>query len=140
MDTIFPFIQPDNKEKKTLPLYRDIKWDFARDTPMFRSGNPVIAYGLEAVKTWAYCALRTTRFRHIIYTHNYGNEIESLIGKPFSTSVKTAEAKRYIEECLTVSPYIRSVTDISVAFSDGKLSIDCSINTVYGREGVKINV
>ena len=107
---------------------------------MFRNGNPVIVYGLEAVKTWAYCALRTMRFRHIIYTHNYGNEIESLIGKPFSTSVKTAEAKRYIEECLTVSPYIRSVTDISVAFSDGKLSIDCSINTVYGREGVKINV
>lgn len=133
---IFPFIEPQ-REAQPLPLYKDVK--FKNGTPVFKNGEPVFVEGHEAVMSWAYCALSTERFKHNIYTHDYANEINSLIGKPFTNSTKTAEAKRYIEECLLQSPYIKSVDNISVEFDDGLLSVSCEINTIYGK-GAQINV
>lgn len=140
MENLFPYLQPKAAGKKKLPPYRDVKWDFTADRPVFQNGEPVFVEGLEAVRTWAYCALRTERFLYRIYSRGYGNEIYNLIGKPFILATKAAEAKRYLAECLTVSPYISGVDNISVEFADGRFSVDCTIRTIYGEGGVTINV
>lgn len=136
---LFPIIQPQTAEINTeLPLYKEVKWDFEKNIPIFKNGSPVIVTGKEAVLVWAWKALHTPRFRHEIYTWDYGCEVESLIGQPFTEELKQSEAVRYVKECLMINPYITDVTNVSVSFADGKLSISCTIETIYGEVTIDV--
>jgi len=131
---IFPIIQPEAIAAETeLPLYKEIDWDFERNIPIYKNGSPSIVTGKRAVLVWAWKALRTQRYKYDIYTWDYGCEIESLIGQSFTRELKQSEAARYVKECLMINPYITDVTDVSVAFSNDLISIQCKILTVYGE-------
>lgn len=137
--SIFPMIQPqiyaNVVEKK---LYKEIKWDFEKNVPIFHNGSPFIVSGKEAVVVWAWKALQTPRFIHEIYTWNYGCEIESLIGQPFTEELKISEASRYVRECLKINPYITEVSNIAVSFFGGVLSVGCVIETIYGEAHINV--
>lgn len=136
---LFPIIQPQTVEVSTeLPLYKEVKWDFEKNIPVFKNGSPVIVSGKEAVLVWAWKALHTPRFRYEIYSWDYGNEAESLIGQPFTDELKQSEAARYVRECLLINPYIIDVSNISVSFGDGTLNISCTIETVYGEAELNV--
>ena len=140
MSSIFPMVQPEVSETSAaqLPLCREIAWDFVNGTPIFSGGRPVEVTGAEAVKVWVWKALKTARFRHDIYTWDYGCEAEGLIGQAFTPEVKQSEATRYIREALQPNPYITEVQQVSVEFSNTLLSVHCKVNTIYGE--VEINV
>lgn len=139
--TLFPVIQPQAAAvETTLPLCREVKWDFDRGVPVFRRGEPVAVEGAEAVAVWAWLALHTERFRYEIYTWAFGNELESLIGQPYTGALKLAEARRYVRETLEINPYIKDVGDIAVDFADGRLSISCTVETIYGKREVRADV
>jgi hypothetical protein len=139
MNTIFPIIQPQiSGSTGELELFKEIKWDFKNNIPVFKNGSPVIVTGKEAVLVWAWKALNTPRFRHEVYTWDYGNEADSLIGQPFTDDLKQSEAARYVKECLLINPYISSVSGITVAFRDGKISVGCTIETVYGEAEINV--
>ena len=92
MTDLFPIIQPEVVQEETeLPLYREVKWDFEKGEPVFRGGEPVVAEGAEAIKTWVWKALVTERARYEIYSWNFGSEVESLIGQPYTDELKRAE-------------------------------------------------
>lgn len=136
---IFPMIQPEAVNTETaLPLYKEVDWDFERNIPIFKNGSPSIVSGMRAVLVWSWKALHVQRFRYDIYTWDYGNEIESLIGQPYTDELKKAEAIRYIRECLLVNPYITDVTDIVTTFANGKTNIQCKIITVYGEVNLDV--
>lgn len=128
-------IQPPETagEAAALPLCREAAWDYRNNVPIWRRGEPVIVTGKEAVKVWIWKALHTPRFRYEIYTWAYGSEFESLIGQAYTPTLKEAEAPRYLRECLTINPYIKSVTNISVGFSGSRLAVAGQANTVYGE-------
>ena len=137
--SLFPFIQPEiSVSVEPLPKAREIAWDFEQDLPVLKNGEPVFCEGAEAVAVWAWNALQTVRYRHEIFTWDYGCELESLIGQPYSAATKKAEAIRYVREALTVSPYISEVNDIRVEF-DGKglLTVSCRIRTIYGELSIQ---
>lgn len=137
--TLFPIIQPQSYDIDTeLKLYKEVKWDFEKNTPVYKNGSPVIVSGKEAVLVWAWKVLNTPRFRYEIYTWDYGCEAESLIGQPFSEERKKSDASSYVKECLLTNHYITDVTEVVTGFRDGELSIECTIETIYGE--VKINV
>lgn len=134
--SIFPMIDPGPAEdsgSQTLPLCREAAWDFVHDVPIFRGGEPVVVEGKEALKVWIWRALRTPRFKYEIYSWAYGSEFESLLGQAYSDSVKTAEAPRYLRECLLINPYITQVKDITVSFEAAKLMVRGTAATVYGE-------
>ena len=134
MTDLFPIIQPEVVQEETeLPLYREVKWDFEKGEPVFRGGEPVVAEGAEAIKTWVWKALVTERARYEIYSWNFGSEVESLIGLPYTDELKRAEAVRYVREALEINPYITEVTAASVDFDNGVLTIDVTVDTVYGE-------
>lgn len=136
---IFPAIAPEaSGDKKEMPIYREVKWNFEHNCPVFENGNPVIVDRAQAVVSWAVRALLTRRFSHEVYTWDYGAAIADLIGRPFSEELKQSEAARYVRECLMVNPYITEVCDISVTFEGATLKINCKITTVYGDTEVKI--
>lgn len=134
---LFPFIQPQvtiqDNDIQALPLYKEIAWDYEQDMPLFEGKKPKIVEGAEAVLTWAYKALNTERFKHSIYTWDFGNEASSLVGDNYNHDLKLAEAKRYIQECLTINPYITNVGNIDVSFADDLITITCTIDTIYGQ-------
>lgn len=132
--SLFPIIQPAVVTTETeLPLYKEVDWDFEHNIPVYKNGSPSIVTGLRAVLVWAWKALHVQRYRYDIYTWEYGNELESLIGQPYSDELKRAEAIRFIRECLLINPYIKDVTDIVVSFADDKITLQCKIVTVYGE-------
>jgi len=140
MSGIFPIIQPEMAEagSRRLPLCREVAWDFQGGTPVFSGGKPLVVTGKEAVKVWIWKALMTARFRHSVYSWDYGNEAESLIGKPFTPAVKRSEAVRYVREALLINPYIRAVRQVDVTFEDDDLTVFCEAETIYGE--VKVYV
>ncbi len=140
MKGIFPIVQPEAEAAaaRPLPLCREAAWDFDSGTPVFSGGKPLTVAGAEAVKVWIWKALMTARFRHDVYTWDYGCEAEHLIGQAFTPAVKHSEAVRYVREALLVNPYIQAVTQADVAFSGDDLTIACKAETIYGEVSVRV--
>lgn len=139
MTELFPSIQPRMVEIDTeMPLYRETAWDFSAGKPLFRDGNPLVAEGAEAVRVWAWKALVTQRARFRIYTWDFGCELETLIGQNYTEQTKRAEAVRYVQEALAVNPYVTSVTEVNTSFARDKMTIEVTLNTIYGE--VKVSV
>ncbi len=139
--TLFPALQGAGgaKAAQSLPLYREVAWDFKEDRPIFRGGNPVIAEGSAAVKVWAYHALQVPRYRHPHESFGYGCELERLRGQIYQAETKQAEAARYIKEALLVSPYIKEVSVSDVTFAGATLHFRARYTDVYQQED-EINV
>lgn len=137
--SIFPFIQPEAEDMAETVLYKEVKWDFDKDTPVFKNGAPVIVTGKEAVKTWAWNALNTARKRWEVFSWDYGSDIDELIGQAYTNDVKTSECQRYLKECLLINPYISGVENIEVEFDNkGLLTVSCTIKTLYGEEDISV--
>ena len=135
--TLFPMIQPQTTTGESaaddFPMYKEVKWDYKNNAPVYKNGAPVIVEGTEAVKVWAWKALHTARFRYEIYSWDFGNELESLIGQEYSQELKESEATRYVRECLLVNPYITEVKNLLVDFSEDVLAIAGTLITIYGE-------
>ena len=139
MRQLFPIFQSSAQPAVSeLPLYRDVAMDYDRGVPVFSGGNPVIVSGLEAVKGWAWRALKTARYRWSCFTWDYGCELESLVGQPYREDTRLSEAVRYVREALEVCPYITGA-NASVDGHDGAvLLLSVTVTTVYGE--VTLNV
>ena len=139
--TLFPFISNVNEVKvdNSFPLYKEVAWDFKRNSPILENGNFKTVEGNEALKVWIYKAILTPRYNHSIYSWDYGSELMDLIGKAYTPSLTKEEAKRYIKEALSINPYILEVNVINTDFKDGLLSADVKVKTIYEGE-VLVNV
>lgn len=134
--SIFPMIQPPENAggaAQALPLAREVAWDYENDIPLYRRGEPVPVTGKEAVKVWIWNAIHTQRYRHEIYSWAYGSEFHSLVGQAYTEVLKTAEAPRYLRECLLINPYITAVNNITVEFAGARLTVSGTATTVYGE-------
>lgn len=126
------------EESSELPLLREYFFDFEKGSLVYENGKPKIVSGVEALKIQLHKALITERYKYLGYSWNYGSEITSLIGKVQSNAVVEAEAKRLIEECLLVNPYVTSIGKVDTKLDGKKLTINAQVNTVYGE--VEIDV
>lgn len=142
MSELFPFIDMEEteveNESEELELYKEIAWDFENNIPLIKDGDFVILEGNEALKVWIFKTLHVNRYEYMIYTWDYGNELESLFGQGYSKELIQAEAKRYLEECLLVNEYIKSINNIEVNLDDNILSTSFSVTTIYGELEVSI--
>lgn len=128
---LFPaYIESNTKieaaEKKKVPKEYEID---------FKTGQLTgrIVEGLEAIKVWIWIVLQTPRYRYFIYSWDYGNEFEDMIGQGYSEEYITAEAQRMTEDCLLVNEDIRSVSDFSVGMEGNRLTVSFTANTIYGE-------
>lgn len=133
---MFPFYG-SKKQNDELPLCKDIQWDYINNKPKFVNGSPVWVYGKEAVIAWSYRALQIKRYKNEMYSWNYGQEFENLIGKGYSEQYTKAEITRYIQDALK-SPYIKSVEVSNIKLDGSKLNIKCLINSIYGEGEINV--
>lgn len=141
-DTLFPFIDIDEEtigeQTEELPTPTEYAWDFEKNDFILRDGRFVIVEGLEAIKIWIYKTLQTPRFRYAIYSDDYGQDLEDLIGSDFSKAAIESEVKRMLFEALMVNPYIESIEDVEVSFDGDILGISCIVITPYGEVSVNV--
>ena len=116
-----------------LPLYRDVLWDSEQGRAVWTSSGPVMVEGARALEGWIWRALSTVRRRYPIFTHDYGCEAESLIGRPYTPEVRESEGIRMIREALEPSPYILGVRQAKISFEGSQLTLEAQIDTAYGE-------
>lgn len=82
-----------------------------RTYKMDLSGNTIEGYtdGLNAMEQAIYKIIRTERYKYIIYSWDYGIELEDLFGMPVSYCIP--EIERRIKEALLQDTRILEVTD-----------------------------
>lgn len=112
--------------------------DYELGIPRFSGGEPVVVSGLEAVKSWAWRAVKTARYRFSYNSWDYGCELERLIGQPYRAETRRSEAARYVEEALTVCPYITAATATVEGLEGSTLRISVTMSTVYGKTDLSI--
>ena len=139
MEGIFPSYQGQEKTN-TLPIPKDIAIDFTTGNPIIENNDFVIVEKDEAIKVWCYYALKINKDRFIIYSPSYGSTLEEMIGNNYVDNDKY-ELEKKVNDCLLVSPYIKSLDKVEAEFNSetGELSGDIYITTIYS-EGVEVNV
>ena len=139
MRELFPLFQTaPQSAAAALPLLRDVAMDYEKGAPLFAGGNPVVVSGLEAVKSWAWRAIQTARYRYSSFSWDYGCELESLVGQPYRADTRLSEAVRYVREALTVCPYITGAAAEVVDFDGSTLRMRVSLTTVYGEASIHV--
>ncbi|MGC6175910.1 DUF2634 domain-containing protein [Lacrimispora sp. 38-1] len=86
--------------------------------------------GLDAVKQAVYCILNTERFEWLIYSWNYGTELNHLFGK-HSGLVKTKIKKR-IREALLQDDRIQNVDHFEFEMKVKNLHVTFTVNSIFG--------
>ena len=72
------------------------------------------------------------------YSWDYGNELESLIGKGYTEEHAESEIQRILEECLLVNEHIKEVELLEFSIADDKVNGTINIITDYGEEEMDI--
>lgn len=85
--------------------------------------------GNEAIAQAVVKMIKTNRDRYLIYTSNYGSELEYLVGKNFSDEYVDMEVKRLVKECLIDYDRVKQVISVNVQRLDEQLYIDIEIET-----------
>ena len=90
--------------------------------------------GLEAVKVWAWNALKTPRYMYEQNTWNYGSELEDLIGR-LSMPIEyiESEAKRMCRECLMQNKYIEGIKNFECMVMKDVLVCSFTMITAFGE-------
>lgn len=99
-----------------------------------------IVEGVDALCVWAYLALKARRYRWVIYSWQYGEEISNLIGHSYSNEYLRSEVKRYLEECLCENEHITGVKDLEITQVKDTLRIRFTLVSDVGSKEVDVNV
>lgn len=87
--------------------------------------------GLDSVKQAANLALTIERFEHLIYSLDYGNELNGFIGKP--RDYATGDIERRILEALIQDDRIEGIEDFALSFSGESAIISFTIISTFGN-------
>lgn len=90
--------------------------------------------GLDAAVQSAFMALKTERYEHLIFSWQYGSELNTLVGK--DSDYVASEAKRMIADTLSTDTRITDVRGFSV--ENGVISF--TIDTIYGSKAAQTEV
>lgn len=86
---------------------------------------------VEALKQTIFLILNTERYEHLIYSRNYGVELNDLIGEPISYVIP--ELERRITEALIQDDRIENIDDFEFQNIKGKVQCRFSVHTKYGN-------
>lgn len=96
--------------------------------------------GLEAVQQFIQKAIATVRFRFVIYSDQYGCEINDLFGKGFSEGFICSEIERVITEALIYDDRIEEVHSFDISLDGDTVYINFTVETAEGTLSQKVTV
>lgn len=99
-----------------------------------------IVEGLEAIKVWIWLCMHTERFRHAIYSADYGTNLEQYIGHMLSEEYINTDCESEITDALLINEYIESIEDFEAVRNSDSLNISFRVVTKFGSIEVDENV
>lgn len=111
------------------------KGEFVRDG----AGRIAIADGHTAWVQWCIKAVMTERFTHLIYSSDYGVEIENALKQP-TRAAKEADLERTITEALMIDPRTKAVKDFSFTWEGDQLWVAFTIEPTIGDHPERLEV
>ena len=93
---------------------------------------------LEAVKQAVFLILQTERYRYLIYSADYGSELEGLIGR--DQLFVQSELKRRIREALMQDDRIEDVTNFRLQFNGDSVLVRFTVISIFGEIEVEQEV
>ena len=120
-------------EQTELTLFREWAVDWERGGLALRDGEPYLVEGTEALKIWVQLVLRPQcrRFAYSAHTHQYGNELETLLGRCADSGIRESQLRRMVRDALLVNPYITEVDGFAVTQSGSTVTVACTVHTLY---------
>lgn len=110
---------------------RSWRYDFeAGEFVMSPIRKITVADEKEAWVIWCEKAIRTPRYRHLIYTRDYGSELEELIGKGYDRSLQESEIQRMVTETLLADARTDNVDQFLFAWEGEACRFSCRITNV----------
>lgn len=108
-------------------LFDFAKGDFVTDG----AGRVIEADGYTAWAQWCVKAVLTERFAHVIYSSDYGTELEQALKQPSRKAVE-AELERVITEALLVDPRTEQVKDFAFEWEGDAVEVSFTAVPVIG--------
>ena len=99
-----------------------------------------IVEGIEAIKVWIWLCLHTERFRHAIYSADYGTSFEQYIGHVLSDEYINTDCESEISDALLINEYIESIEDFEAVKDGEHLRVSFRAVTKFGNIEVDENV
>src|SRR5690606_35196789 len=85
---------------------------------------------LEAIKQAVFLILQTERYRYLIYSDDYGSELEGLVGR--DPLFVRSELKRRIREALMQDDRIEDVTNFDIQINGDSALVRFTVVSVFG--------
>ena len=117
----------------TINTYYEYEYDFEQNK---LTGK--VLKDKEALKMWIYKALRTPRYTHPIYSWDYGQDLDELVGLGYEVDYIKSEVERRVTECLLVNDRITRCHNFEINLINDTLQITFTAETTFGE--VTINV
>lgn len=92
----------------------------------------------KAMEQSIYLMLKTGRYEHLIFSWNYGEEINKLVGKP--KDLAKVELTRLLKECLLVDDRISAIEDIVITDIEEGLHVSFTAVTLHGDISIESEV
>jgi len=130
----------EQQQTEPAPKYgKSWLFDFAKgDFVVGGSGRVVEADGHTAWAQWCVKSVLTERFAHVIYSFNYGTELEEALKQP-SRKALEAELERVISEALLADPRTEMVKDFVFRWEGDAVRVTFTAVPVIG-EAVELEV
>jgi len=132
---------PDNIRINSIPIYvsprivigSSPKFDFETGEFVIENGDLTLVSGMENLKQWVTKAVSTPRYYHPIYTWQFGNEVNSLMGVSITSIAARSITDLFIKEALLYDRRIKDVVDVETTVEQGKLFVDFKVVTIDNK-------
>lgn len=94
----------------------------------------------QAIKQFIRKALKTARYRYLIYSDEYGCELEDAIGSVASDNLIYTEIPRFIREALIYDDRISDVTNFRIFRHPKYLRVEFTVRTVEGLINEEVTI
>ena len=124
----------DEAASDTVNYGKTVQFDFEKHefilspTGRQKTGTSSDAWGEWCVKT-----LCSERYKYLIYSDNYGEEIDTLLGKSYPRKVVESEIRRMVKDCLMVDKRTASVDNFQFTWIDDGIMFSCDVKNTIGE-------
>ena len=113
---------------------KTVQFDFEKhEFILSPTGRQKTVTGSQAWAEWCVKALSSERYKYLIYSDNYGEEIDTLLGKSYPKKVIESEIKRMVKDCLLADKRNASVDDFNFTWIDDRIIFSCSVKNIIGE-------
>ncbi|WP_339322305.1 DUF2634 domain-containing protein [Paenibacillus sp. FSL W8-0194] len=128
--------EPETYEGSGAVFGRSWKFDFdAGEFVMSPTRKMAVADEKEAWVLWCEKAIRTPRYRHLIYSRDYGSELEELIGSG-NRAIQESEIRRMVSETLLADARTQNVDQFVFEWEGESCRFTCRITNIRDEEAV----